>query len=132
MLITAFLTCIFLLNNSGILNWGFLKQLENTLYDTHVQLTMLRGVEPRIVIVDIDEKSLAEVGRWPWSRDKLAELTNKLFEHYEIAILGFDVVFAEPDDSSGLKILEVSSSKSIVGCRRIWPIVASDETNSRF
>ena len=105
-LITLLITCIFLLHNTGIPSWGYLGQLENTLYDTRVLLTMPGGVDTRIVIVDIDERSLAEVGRWPWSRDKLADLVNKLFEHYEVAGLGFDVVFAEPDDSSGLKILE--------------------------
>ena len=59
----------------------------------------------RIVIVDIDEKSLAEVGRWPWSRNRLAELADELFDRQQVALLGFDVVFAEPDESSGLKRL---------------------------
>ena len=30
------------------------------------------GVDPRVVILDIDEKSLGEIGRWPWSRDLMA------------------------------------------------------------
>src|SRR5690606_20129609 len=55
---------------------------------------------------DIDEKSLAAEGRWPWSRDKMAELLDLLFEHYKISLVGFDVVFAEPDNSSGLGILD--------------------------
>jgi adenylate cyclase len=66
---------------------------------------MPRTLDERIVIVDIDEKSLAEVGRWPWGRNRLAELVDELFDRQKIAILGFDVVFAEADDSSGLKRL---------------------------
>jgi adenylate cyclase len=54
-----------------------------------------RTLDERVVIVDIDEKSLAKVGRWPWGRNKLAELTNELFDRQKIALLGFDVVFAE-------------------------------------
>ena len=46
----------------------FLAQLDNILYDTRLNLAMPRGVDPSVVILDIDEKSLGEVGRWPWSR----------------------------------------------------------------
>ena len=67
---------------------------------------MPKTVDPRVVILDIDEQSLAEQGRWPWGRDKLALLMDKLFNHYGIRLVGFDVVFAEPDDSSGLKTLD--------------------------
>jgi adenylate cyclase len=63
-----------------------------------------RTLDERIVIVDIDEKSLAEVGRWPWGRNRLAELVDELFERQK-GHAGFDVVFAEADESSGLKRL---------------------------
>ena len=82
-------------------------------YDARLRLTMPGGVDERIVILDIDEKSLAEGGRWPWSRDKMAALVDKLFDHYGVAILGFDVVFAEPDESSGLKSLEALSRREL-------------------
>lgn len=52
--------------------------------------------DPRIVILDIDEKSLREEGHWPWPRRKVATLIDRVFEH-EAAVIGFDVVFAEPD-----------------------------------
>ncbi|QHE86269.1 CHASE2 domain-containing protein [Hydrogenophaga sp. BPS33] len=50
-------------------------------------------------IVDIDEASLAKLGQWPWSRDKLATLVTQLGAQGAAAI-GFDVVFAEPDRTS--------------------------------
>ncbi|MCD8515605.1 MAG: adenylate/guanylate cyclase domain-containing protein [Burkholderiaceae bacterium] len=46
------------------------------------------------------------MGRWPWSRHHLAQLVNTLFEQHDIVVMGMDVVFAEPDDSSGLRQLE--------------------------
>jgi len=50
-------------------------------------------------IVDIDEASLAQLGQWPWPRDRLAALVDRLGAHGAAAI-GFDVVFAEPDRSA--------------------------------
>lgn len=84
------------------------NRLDHIIYDARLRFTMPGGVDERIVILDIDEKSLAapELGRWPWGRDKVAALVDKLFDKYGIAALGFDVVNAEPDASSGLPVLE--------------------------
>ena len=71
-----------------------------------LRMTMPRGVDERIVILDIDEKSLAELGRWPWNRKLMAELVDKLFERHGVALLGFDVVWAERDPSSGIEVLD--------------------------
>ena len=95
-------TALLLANAMRVVDIGLIERLELISYDARVKLTMPGGQDPRIVIVDLDEKSLAEVGRWPWGRDRMAELVDKLFERHQIAILGFDVLFAEPDISSGL------------------------------
>jgi adenylate cyclase len=63
-------------------------------------------LDPRIVIVDIDTKSLGEVGRFPWSRNVLAKLVDQLAGHYGAAAIGFDVSFPEPDTSSGYAVLD--------------------------
>jgi adenylate cyclase len=83
-----------------------LDKVNNILYDFRLSQTTVNTVDPRIVILDIDEKSLAQEGRWPWSRDKLSYLVDILFDYYQIKVLGFDMVFAEPDTSSGLNLLE--------------------------
>lgn len=80
--------------------------LDAYLYDVRLRLTMPGTVDDRIVVVDLDEKSLAEVGRWPWGRNTLADLVKRLTDDYKVAVIGFDVVFAEPDESSGLRVLE--------------------------
>lgn len=85
---------------------GFINQLDQIIYDARLRLTMPGGVDRRIVILDIDENSLQQVGRWPWPRDVMARLVDKLFDQYHVAILGFDVVFAEHDYSSGIKSLD--------------------------
>lgn len=84
----------------------FITQLDNIIYDARLQVTMPRGVDQRIVILDIDEKSLQEVARWPWPRDVMARLIDTLFDKYEMAVVAFDVVFAETDHSSGIRALE--------------------------
>lgn len=94
-----------LLHASGVYEIGALRRLDDVLYDVRLRITAPRMLDERIVIVDIDERSLAEVGRWPWGRDRLAALTNELFERQRIATLGFDLVFGEPDRSSGLDAL---------------------------
>jgi len=91
----------------------FINHMDALIYDMKVRLTMPQSVDQRVVILDIDEKSLAEQGRWPWGRDKLATLMNKLFDQYGVKLVGFDVVFAEPDESSGLKSLESLAKKEL-------------------
>ena len=91
----------------------FINHLDALIYDTKVLLTMPQSMDERVAILDIDEKSLAEQGRWPWGRDKLATLMNKLFDQYGVKLVGFDVVFAEPDESSGLKSLESLAKKEL-------------------
>jgi adenylate cyclase len=85
-------------------------RLEVFAYDSKVR-AQDGGLDPRVVIVDIDEKSIAEVGRWPWSRDVLAELVRKLDEKYFVKSAGFDVTFPEPDNSAGFATLQTIAQR---------------------
>lgn len=97
---------LFLASTLRLVEFRFMEQLDLWSYDARLRVTMPGGVDPRIVIVDLDEKSLAEVGRWPWGRDRMSTLLDRLFVQYGAAVAGFDVVFGEPDVSSGLPVLE--------------------------
>lgn len=104
---------VVLISVAHVIEWPFgaipfVSRLDNIIYDARLRFTMPGGVDPQIVILDIDEKSLAipELGQWPWSRNRLSSLMEKLFEKYGVLIIGFDVVFAEPDERSGLRVLE--------------------------
>ena len=79
---------------------------DRLIYDIRLRFTMPGTIDPRIVIIDIDEKSLAEIGRWPWRRDRMARLTTRAFDDYGARLMGFDLVMAEADDSSGLGTLD--------------------------
>src|SRR5580658_2255999 len=66
---------------------------------------LLQVLRPRqqtarpVVIADIDEASLKEIGQWPWPRTIVADLVTRLRELGAVAV-GFDVIFAEPDRMS--------------------------------
>ena len=105
-LLTGMVTAVFLAHSLGYFQLRFISKIENFLYDSRLLLTMPGGIDPSIVIVDIDEKSLAEIGRWPWGRDKLASLVNELFDNYNVFVVGFDIIFREEDTSSGIEILQ--------------------------
>lgn len=101
-----FLTVIFVFDAASLVDLKFTDRLEALSYDLRLNLSIRPEVDSRIVIVDIDEKSLAAEGRWPWSRNRMARLMDRLFDGYGVAVVGYDVVFAERDDSSGLGVLE--------------------------
>lgn len=94
------------LHASGAVPLQFLERLEHLIYDVRLRATLPHTLDERIVIVDLDEASLQRVGHWPWGRDKMAALATELFERQGVSVLGFDVVFAEPDTSSGLAHLQ--------------------------
>ena len=91
-----------LVSASGLYHYPFLQQLENWTYDSRLNFTRPDTIDDKIVIVDIDELSISKIGRFPWKRDVIAHLVNNLFDHYHIKTLGFDILFAEKDTSSGL------------------------------
>jgi adenylate cyclase len=97
---------MFFVHEAEIIEFRFIQQMELLAYDARLRLFMPNKLEPRVVILDIDEKSLNAEGRWPWSRDKVALMVRQTFEKYGARTLGFDVAFAEPDTSSGLSSLE--------------------------
>ena len=80
--------------------------LDNLYGDARLRLAMPQTQSADVVIVDVDEPSLAEFGRWPWSRQKMLQLVDAIFEVQQARVLGIDMVLAEPDTSSGLQVLE--------------------------
>ncbi len=71
----------------------------------HAQFDQFQRWQPReplpapVRVIDIDDRSLAELGQWPWPRTRLAELVDVLHAH-GAAVVAFDVVFAEADRTS--------------------------------
>lgn len=61
-------------------------------------------VDPRILIVQIDEASLDALGRWPWTRETHANLINRLTDG-DVRMVGYDVIFTEPGNAADDDIL---------------------------
>ena len=71
-------------------------------------LFSIRGEIPNsenVIIIDIDEASLKELGQWPWSRNKVSQMIQNL-TNANIGIIGMDIVFAEVDNSSPHLVFE--------------------------
>jgi adenylate cyclase len=109
------LLALLLGQTSGLYGVYLINKLDAALYDLKVRMFRNTLVDDRVVVVDIDEKSLKEIGRWPWPRSEVAKLTANLFEQYGVAAVGYDVIFAEPDQSSGLPVLEKLAKGPMAG-----------------
>ncbi|MCX5858313.1 MAG: adenylate/guanylate cyclase domain-containing protein [Proteobacteria bacterium] len=102
--ISLLITLIFI-----VLSWLALPQIET------IELKALdfkfrsRGVRPpagqEVVIVAVDEKSVGELGRWPWPRARIAELVNQL-NASGARVVAFDIIFAEPQRNTELEVLK--------------------------
>ena len=73
-----------------------LETLRLQTFDFLQQTQTRQTTESRVAIVDIDERSLASLGQWPWPRTEIAALVENLLDAGAVAV-GFDMLFAEPD-----------------------------------
>lgn len=107
----------------------FLREKSFDIYQ-QIKPRPVPNTEDRLVaIIDIDERSLKEVGQWPWSRKTVAQMLANL-HNLGVGVTAFDVVFSEPDrmnpssvvdslvgidDMVRSKILELQSNDEILG-----------------
>ncbi|SFC17341.1 adenylate cyclase [Polaromonas sp. OV174] len=78
---------------------GSLRQLDERSTDFLWRLTASETPERRVIFIDIDDASLAQVGSWPWPREVMAQLTRKL-DQQGVGLKLFDVVFPDGRDGS--------------------------------
>ena len=80
---------------------------------------------PDVVIVAIDEASLAQVGRWPWPRARIADLVDRLADA-GVSAIGFDVVFDQPvstvDRQALESALDADPHRSPAALRQPWRV----------
>ncbi|HOG12896.1 MAG TPA: adenylate/guanylate cyclase domain-containing protein, partial [Smithellaceae bacterium] len=93
-----------------LLDFKFLRLVELKTLD--LRIASRGDLKPggETVIAVIDEKSLSELGRWPWPRTTIAQLVRKLKSEGAKAV-GFDIVFSEPDINSNLKTIDALSAE---------------------
>ncbi len=77
------------------------RQLEAPLDDWRIRLLQPQviGPDPRLALIDIDDASLAQEGRWPWSRSRIADLIQAL-QAQAPALIGVDILFPDQADHS--------------------------------
>ena len=79
--------------------------LRNSAFDTFQIISPRQSqTKDNILILDIDEKSLSEIGQWPWSRSVLSKLVNQTNLS---AALAFDIVFAEADRTGSKELMNL-------------------------
>jgi len=80
--------------------WKPMEILEYKFYDFGFNLRQAPPPAP-ISIVNIDDASIAKIGRWPWPRQRITEMV-KLLTDYDARVIGIDIIYSESDSSQGL------------------------------
>lgn len=86
----------------------YLQHLDNKLKDSRFLLRGAVKPNPKVVVIAIDDKSIRELGQWPWSRARIGELVRNL-AGYGVKVSALDIVFSEPEARGG----DLSFSKGI-------------------
>jgi adenylate cyclase len=123
---------------ADVLTVNFVGGMKNTSFDAMVKFRFhVRPPAHDIVIVDIDEKSLAamagEFGRWPWPRQVFGEFVQNLERQKATAVV-FDILFSDPDIYNSES--DAYFNEAMAGTDNTWfPMVrlpASADTGSRL
>jgi adenylate cyclase len=90
-----------------------LEIVEARLYDWRFQARGVVAAPDSVVIATIDEKSLAKLGRWPWSREVMARLVDKLAQA-DAAVVAFDVIFPESEKNDLIFSRSISRAGNVI------------------
>lgn len=82
-----------------------LQRLMQSAFDQYQRWQPRQRVQQTVRVLEIDDAALAKFGQWPWPRDRLAQLTQRL-EQAGAAAVVYDIIFAEADRSSPLRMLQ--------------------------
>lgn len=107
----AALACVLLLQRSAVL-----ERLDLALYDAVLRLDATPA-HPDILIVAVDETSLQTVGRWPWPRERHAQLLDRLAEARPRAV-ALDMLFTEPGDPAA----DAALARAFAALREVCPV----------
>ena len=93
------LGCLILALASILLTYGdtrLERGLRNALFDSYQRFFPRQRLSQHVVVVEIDEQSLAQLGQWPWPRSRLAGLIEQI-AGAGAAVIALDAMFVEPD-----------------------------------
>lgn len=98
--------CVYFMMNALSGEPSFLNLLDKKWVDFIVKGRDTQPHTDNVVIATIDTKSVDNYGRWPWSRSRMAEMVEALNDHYKVSTIGFDIVFSEPVQDSGMAVTD--------------------------
>jgi CHASE2 domain-containing sensor protein len=93
-----------------IQNPEFVKSISNISFDSYQKIFKYNDKQDDIIIVDIDEPSLAKFGQFPWSRNVFSKILENINKEDPKSI-GFDIFFSEKDKQSPEEIIKTYSIK---------------------
>jgi len=85
--------------------WGFFESIELKTFDWRARFDQAQRAPSDVVIVSIDDDSIAKMGRWPWPRSLIARMID-LLSKGGAKIIGVDILFSETEENSGLKEIQ--------------------------
>lgn len=75
--------------------WNIINRINQVSYDLNLKsLKTTPKISDDLIVIKIDEKSLEQVGRWPWPRSKIADLISKLHKN-GVSVVSLDIIFSE-------------------------------------
>jgi adenylate cyclase len=101
-LIPLFILLSLVLSSAYLFLPSHFQSLDNRVRDFYFKFRGPQKASDDVVIIDIDERSIRELGQWPWERDKFAQILTNL-TNKQAGIIGLDIVFSEADKTSPSK-----------------------------
>jgi serine/threonine-protein kinase len=98
--------------------WNFLESVELKTFDLRTRLNQSQKAPPTVVLVTIDDESIAKMGRWPWPRSVIAQMIDLLAKS-GARVIGVDILFSEPQKNQGLR--EIQALKEVFLSRILKP-----------
>ena len=112
----------------GFASFSPLTRLNFLVFDAYQQLRPREVAESAVLVVDIDDESIRQLGQWPWSRSLLATMIDRLSE-YGAATIGLDIILSEPDRTSpALAVAHLESQ----GFKVTYPSAAGELDHDRI
>ncbi|MDD2502017.1 MAG: CHASE2 domain-containing protein, partial [Geobacter sp.] len=125
LLVASIVTLVMLV--STVVQWYPQQLLEYKTYDLRARLRAKKPQSP-IVVVAIDDASIERLGRWPWPRGYMAELTAQIAS-YDPALIGTNILYTEADKNSGLEELKAlrESVSKLGGSQAVLEAISQSE-----
>jgi len=89
-----------------IMNFPLVEMFQNKVFDTFQSFQPRQYQDVPVRIIDVDEASLKKIGQWPWPRNKIAAIVDRLHQA-GVAVIVFDILFSEYDNTSPSRILPI-------------------------